>query len=294
MRTLAGILLAPCLLLGACYKPRFDITPDGSAGFLCFASDSPPCPQGLVCCVEGRSGPVCGEDLLRLDPTREGRCRPPPPPATPMPWKDWDLGTKSTVVAATGDPMLTGFDENMVWRCPRDDKNPAPPPEIVRRFEPNDSIPQAIVYSSNLAIDGTPPPLTAYEICPDKSAPAVPDVDVFKFRIGGNTAVKVVIEVKYQVSFGDLDVGLFREMITDTREKIPQRLMQDVTAQNDACIVANSLSPGTYYVAVRGAPTTPGEYQTATQFFMNTYRIRIYGQTMGTPGGCAAPVGDMR
>jgi hypothetical protein len=303
MRTATGISLAAACLLSACYNPRFHSSPDGGdggeVGFRCFPSDNPPCPTGLSCCKSDprRGGEICdGELLTSSGPTPEGaRCITPPPPAMPTPWKDWDLGMKGMVVAPTGDPMLTGFDENMAWRCPRDDKNPMPPSEIVRRFEPNDAILQAIVYTSNLSIDGTPPPLTGYEICPDKTAPLVPDVDVFKFRIGGGTAVKVVIELKYQVSFGDLDVGLFREGLSETNEKIPQRIMQDVSTQNDACVVANSLAPGTYYVAVRGAPSMPGEYNASMSYSINSYRIRIFGQTVGMTGGCTGPATtDMR
>jgi hypothetical protein len=54
MRTATGITLAAACLLSACYSPRFTPAPDGgNAGFRCFASDNPPCPTGLVCCVEG-------------------------------------------------------------------------------------------------------------------------------------------------------------------------------------------------------------------------------------------------
>jgi hypothetical protein len=275
------------LLVPACFKPNFD---NKDAGFLCYATDNPPCPPGKVCCIEERNGLLCGEMLRAMKPNSEGRCMDPPPPTMPMPWKDWDLGTKTMVVGGTCDPMLDrklGPDS----LCLRDDKNPDPPPEIVRQKEPNDMIKEAVGYT--LQVD--PPALnySSYQICPDKAAPGAPDVDVF--RIVLRQPARLVIDVQYRVDCGDIDVGLFRTSTDETGAEIPQLISQDISAQNNACIEQPGLAAGTYYVAVRGAPKTPGEYKTAMDFAMNDYRIKIYGLSTATGGGCKSPTTtDMR
>lgn len=297
MRTWLNLgVLSLLPLLGCKYESLLNITsnPDGNQGFRCFASDSPRCPPGLSCCVNRGSSTICDDDLAKKYPTDEGWCVPPPPPADTAPknWLQWDLGPKNSVVAATGDPMLSGTDESGAWRCPRDDKTPREmqPPEIARKFEPNDTLTDAIVYSSMLPLDSIPPNMSPYEICPDKSAPNNPDVDVFKFKI--TTMAKVVAEVSYQVSFGDVDIGLFREGQNDVGDKVPARIRSDVTTVNNACL-SETLSAGTYYVAVRGAPRMAGDYNASMTYEMNNYRIRIYALSPGSTMGCTAAT-DMK
>ena len=269
----SSALMAAALLTG-CYNPNYGSNSDASMAFRCFSSDNPTCPAGLVCCA----GNTCGDQLM---PQQEGWCVTPPPPVdmTITPLDYWNFGTKTMYYGgATMDPQLTGVDENGQWRCHRDDTNPNPTDnDVIRALEPNDLPGSAISLSNPLMAD---PPSTfkgnPYQICPDKSAPNTPDVDVFRFKL--TTAAKVLVEVKYPVAFGDLDVALFRmakdaETMLDT----PQRVLTDLTAAENACIEANNLMPGTYFVVIHGTttPEKPGVYS------MNNYTLKVYTTTMG-------------
>jgi hypothetical protein len=271
--------LSAALLL-ECYNPTYSFNADAGAAFHCFNSDNPPCPSGLVCCV----GTMCGDQLAS---NQEGWCVPPPPvldmSVTPISY--WDFGIKTMYYGGVMmDPMLTGMDpDSMKWRCHRDDTNPNPTdPQVVRALEPNDLPATAISLSNPLATD--PPPTqmgSPYEICPDHTAPDIPDVDVFKFKL--TSATKVIAEIKYAVMYGDLDVALFlMAKDPDTGADTPQRIMADLSATDNGCIEASNLMPGTYYVVVRGTttPEKPGIYS------MNNYSIRVYTTTMGA--SCAA------
>lgn len=279
-------------LLAACkFEPQIFSNPDAQMGFKCFATDNPACPPGLVCCAAKGATLYCGDNLLNKYPNDEGWCQPPPPAAdtTPKPWLQWDLGVKNTTVAAM-DPLLTGTDEGGQWRCPRDDKTPREmqPAEIARRFEPNDTMLEAISYGGRaLPLDNIPMNFSSYEVCPDKSAPGNPDVDVFKFRL--DSQAKVIAEVQYNVMFGDLDIGLFREGLDQSGEKAPSLIKPDLSTTNNACLSEILQAGTTYYLAVRGAPKEAGEYKAAMNFHMNNYRIRIYalspGSTMTCPSG---------
>ena len=100
----------------------------------------------------------------------------------------------------------------------------------------------------------------------------MPDVDVFKFKLSQPT--KVLVRLTYKVSYGDLDVALFRIVKDDTTgEMKPQRVVADLTAVDNACLEAPSLPTGQYYVVVRGtnSPEKPSTYS------MNNYNIRVYG-----------------
>jgi hypothetical protein len=271
----ASLALAAGTLWSACYNPKYGSNADAGMAFRCFASDNPACPAGLVCC----SGSTCGENLM---PQQEGWCVTPPEPQdmTITPLDYWNFGTKTMYYGgATMDPLLTGVDPDTgQWRCHRDDANPNPTDnEIIRALEPNDLPGIAVSLSNPLMAD---PPATfmgnPYEICPDKTAPSMPDVDVFRFKLV--TAAKVMVEVKYKVAFGDLDVAIFRlAKDPDTMMDTPQRVFSDVTAQENACIEANNLQPGTYFVVVRGTttPEKPGVYS------MNRYNLKVYTTTTG-------------
>lgn len=276
---LSAVALQAAALVSGCYNPNYGSNVDAGMAFHCYASDNPSCPSGLVCCV----GTVCGDQLM---PNQEGWCIPPPPPVdmTITPVQYWDFGAKASYyTGVTMDPMLTGMDPNTgKWRCHRDDTNPDnKDPVILRQLEPNDLPATAISLSTPLMAD--PPPTqmgSPYEICPDHTAPTVPDVDVYKFKL--TSAAKVIAEVKYQVMFGDLDVALFQMAKNpDTGADQPQRIQADLTATDNACIEANSLMPGTYYLVVRGTNTVsmPGVYT------MNNYTLRVY--TTSTGATCA-------
>jgi hypothetical protein len=153
--------------------------------------------------------------------------------------------------------------------------------------EPNDFPEQAIVLPNPLPIDL---PVTAmgssYQICPDKTAPDLPDVDVYKFKL--LSPAKVIAEIKYKVAAGDLDIVLFRlDMDPDTGEKKPMVIGKDTTAVDKGCIEVPSLAAGTYYVVVRGVPVgldQPGKYT------MNNYNLRVF--TVDTGGYSCNPKKD--
>jgi hypothetical protein len=272
---LSAAALSAAVLFSNCYKPTYSDQADAGMAFRCYSSDNPPCPGNLVCC----DGRVCGDNLMA---NQEGWCVQPPEPIdmSILPIDVWEFGTKTMYYGgAVMDPLLTGTDPDTgKWRCKRDDTNPNPTDkEIIRAFEPNDLPGAAIGLTNPLPVDPPASAGSSYEICPDKSAPSVPDIDVFKFRL--QTPQKVIIELKYKVTYGDLDVGLFRMVKDpDTGVEKPQRVLADLTAKDDACIEANNLMAGTYYVAIRGtnSPEKPAVYS------MNTYTLRVYGTTTGS------------
>ncbi|HMU40791.1 MAG TPA: hypothetical protein PKE31_17410 [Pseudomonadota bacterium] len=287
----AKLLFVGLLFVGACYKPNYSSDEDMGRAFRCYVNDKPSCPGDLVCCV----GDVCGDALLDpitqgpvIDPSTgrplEGTCVRPRPPkdmvSTPVSY--WDFGVKGTYyTGVVNDPMLTGKDPDTgQWRCPR-------------KLEPNDTLDDAVGLGSQLPIDPNPTPGTSYEICPDETGPDIPDLDVFKFKIGQPT--KVLVRLTYKVSNGDLDVGLFRMAKDDaTGELKPQRVLTDLTPVDNACLEASNLPPtgatsgplAYYYVVVRGtsSPEKPSTYT------MNNYAIRVYG--VATSGDTCSPKKD--
>lgn len=271
-------LTAPALgaaaLLAGCYNPTYGSNADAGMAFRCYSSDNPTCPAGLVCCA----GNVCGDQLM---PMQEGWCVLPPAPQdlTITPLDFWDFGTKTMYYGgATMDPMLSGTDPDTgQWRCHRDDTNPSPTDkQVLRALEPNDLPQSAISLSNPLPVDPPATAMSSYEICADRSAPNVPDVDVYRFKL--SSPAKVIAEVKYNVAFGDLDAALFLlAKNSDTGVDTPQRVLADLTAVSNACIEANNLMPGTYYLVIRGTttPEKPGVYS------LNNYSLRVYTTTTG-------------
>lgn len=281
----SAVLMAP--ILGAsCYNPTYSSDEDAGTAFRCFATDKPACPGNLVCCV----GKMCADSLI--DPVTgepikdsssglplEGWCVPPRPPEdlSVTPFQFWPFPVKSMYFTGTFlDPGLSGVDpDSGKWRCRRDDKNQDPPAEIQRMAEPNDLPDQAVSLSNPLKEDPDASFTgSSYEICPDQSAPDQPDVDVFKFRL--QMPKKVVVEVKHRVMNGDLDVGLFRlNKNTDTGKDEPQLISSDMTAVENACVEANNLPAGTYYIVVRGSRIIY-DMSTPEKYTMNSYTLRAY------------------
>lgn len=187
----------------------------------------------------------------------------------------WEFGTKGQYyLGASIDPELTGVDPiTGIWRCHRDDTNPNPTDrEVLRAFEPNDTQDKAIGLTNPLPVD---PPAnmvgTSYEICPDRMAPNVPDIDVFRFRITAPANVRV--ELKYDVQYGDLDMALFDE--PSTQGEKPRRVAADLTAQSNSCLSVANLPAGRYFAVVRGTntPDKPSAYS------MNRYQVRVAAYT---------------
>lgn len=261
--SLGKSLMLSLVLLSGCVDKKYQADPAGGHGFRCWPSDQPACPNGFLCCADG----LCG-DFLRDDNgyQLEGWCIPAEaahPAIELQPAKFWDFGAKLEVSTATQDPLLVGIDSaSKQWRCPRSE--PA-------KHEPNDG-PKDAILAGTLIPDNVIFDWPSYEICPDQAAPTVPDIDVIRFKLSDQA--KVIIELKYNVGYGDLDVALF-QLPDGTSNEPPVLLQSDLSANDDACIEKDGLASGTYYVVVRGAPTKSGRYVDAAQYAMNRYKLRI-------------------
>lgn len=191
-------------------------------------------------------------------------------PMTPSTPFSWPLPSKMAFYTGPSeDPKLTGEDPvSGDWRCKRDDKNPSPPTEIARMFEPNELPDQSIQLSNPLPVDPPSSFGANFEICPDRAAPNVSDFDTFKFKV--TSPAKVIVELKYQVKYGDLDVSLFRDD-NGPGLHMPVLVAANVTGKDDACI-ERDLPVGTYYIVVYGARDPVMQTKTA----MNRYQLRAF------------------
>jgi hypothetical protein len=163
----------------------------------------------------------------------------------------------------TMDPMLATAD-----LCPD------------KELEPNDDTGHAIDTS------GAVPPIpdmptakiTHMAICPTGPNPATGNHDVDYYKVDttsfGLSSLTMMSEIFYDVSYGDLDIGIF-----DSQGKL---LAADATAVTNGCCVA-SVGSGVYYVVVVGAKNMDS----------NRYDIRI--RTFSTTHTCptAQPPPDM-
>lgn len=296
-RTLTWLALSPLVsLFGGCFNPVFTPHPPDSdggtmmTGFRCFISDTEPCPSGQVCCADvipsGAAAPIrlCG-DQLKPYPKNEGWCMIPTNVVQDLsfsPIDYWDMGVKTSFYPGPmGDPMLTGNDDGGNPRCHYKDIN---------QLEPNDTADKAISTGAYLTLDAIPGTYSNYEIC---HLDDTPDIDVIRFRL--QTAATVVVEAKYLISTGDLDMGLFKATDAANLEK-PALIQADLSAKDNACIVARNLPATTdknlpYYVAVRGAPSATDTHV----FNRNRYQFKVYAVSPGNPSTCAgAGTPDMK
>jgi hypothetical protein len=113
-------------------------------------------------------------------------------------------------------------------------------------LEPDDTIATAVDLSPlQLMPDGPAAVLQDLAICPNGPNPRANgghDVDVYRLVVP--TSVGATVNMTYDVTGGDLDLGIY-----DAGGAL---LAGDGTAVSDAC-VATALPMGTYYVAVFGA-----------------------------------------
>lgn len=256
-----------------CYKPDYAANPDAQMAFRCHKSDTPACPVGLACCKDG----ICGDALADSD---EGWCIPPLPPVdmTITPIDFWPFPAKTNYYSGVYAPLpLTGYDEHNQWRCTRDDTNEKPSDAVLHMLEPNDFPAQAIVLPNPLPKDLPPSePGSPYQICPDKTAPDAPDVDVYKFGLSAKG--RVIAKIKYELVKGDLDLFVFRKDNDPETGKPRLTLIgQDTSAADDGCVELTdlkALQPSeAYYVVVRGAPLSPEQ---RNKFTMNNYNLKVF------------------
>ena len=112
--------------------------------------------------------------------------------------------------------------------------------------------------------------LTKMAICPKGLNPSTKrhDVDYFRVDVGAGVAT-VMAEVFYDITYGDLDVGIFDGGGT--------LLGSDGTATSDACATGAVSGAGTYFVVVVGANDVD----------VNRYDLRV--RTFTKIANCAAP-----
>ncbi len=211
MRPLRLALLAlpvACALALApsCFSPDYPTT-----GFYCHPDDSPACPDGQTC--------------VGIPPN--ARCQ-----TTGGTMKQsGSIVTKSS--SYTGLKMDPGLnDETMCSDAP---------------LEPNDSIDHAVTglnQQLNLIPDAASPKLQMLAICPKGDNPKADGHDRDYYEIVADQSVSAVVEIFYDIKYGDLDVGIFRQD--------GSIVAGDGTAVSNGCVAA-TLPAGKYYIGVGGA-----------------------------------------
>jgi hypothetical protein len=235
-------LLLIALAATGCFNPKpYDET---GAGFYCHPDDTPACPDGQSCLLQ-TSG--------------DFRC---------VTASSTDAGTGMALIPKTGmstptmDPMLAS-----VAACPDNS------------LEPNDS-PQQAVPAPTPTPDMPTPKITKMAICPTGPRPetGMHDVDFYLVdtTMLTTTSVSMKAEIFYDISYGDLDVGIF-----DSNLKL---LSSDGSAVTNGCTVTTIPAPNMmdvtknkFYIVVVGANNTD----------VNRYdiRIRTFSQASSCPSG---------
>jgi hypothetical protein len=139
-------------------------------------------------------------------------------------------------------------------------------------LEPNDSPGQART-SPALVLDMLPAKVNNLAICPTGPRPetGMHDVDFYVVDTTGlsTSSLTLMAEIFYDVSYGDLDVGIFDSTLT--------RLNFDGSAVSDGCTAATIPAPdmtnpgkNKFYVLVVGANSRD----------VNSYELRITAHSM--------------
>ncbi len=223
-------------------------SPDlGEVGFYCHPDDMPACPSGQVC------RPYMNMTAMRV----ENRCQA-PAGAGNYDMSDGLIPKTGTYTGTMNDPMLGD-----VSACPD------------ATLEPNDSTDKALDAPTPTP-DMVTPKITKMAICPTGPRPETGQHDVDYFRVDttalSSGSLNLQAQVFYDVSYGDLDVGIF-----DMNGTL---LASDGSAVTNAC-AGTSVMPGVYYVVVVGARNQD----------VNKYDIRI--RTFTTPQQCPNAPPDM-
>jgi hypothetical protein len=224
------LTFAAALAAAGCYSP--DIA---SPGYYCHPEDNPACPDGFDC-VSGR----CVSKTV-----------------SSMPFGDGGASLIPKMGAPYSGVHQDRTDLNTASMCPDSD------------LEPNDGPDKARMVMT--AVDMPVAKLIKLAICPKGPNPAtgMHDVDYFKVDTtgAGSSTLTVMAEVTYDISYGDLDVGVF--------DSTGRLLSSDGTAVSNACTTA-SIGQGVYYVVVAGA----------NNMDINSYELRI--RTFSMPKQCTA------
>ncbi len=238
MRPLRSLLILalPVVGLGALFvHTQGCYNPEfGSPGFYCHVDDDPACPDGQSC-INGRciGGSGGNNDMSSGIVPKTG-----------------------TYSGPTLDPGLT--DES---KC------------TDAQLEPNDSISSAIPITDSLmlVVDGNTPKLQMLAICPTGDNPKANGHDVDYYQVIASQAVSALVEITYDIKYGDLDVGIFRPD--------GSLVASDGSAVSNGCVAA-SLPAGTYYIGVGGANNTAS----------NRYDLRVRFYSTPKTCGMTTPV----
>lgn len=238
MRSLRYLLFAlplgAVLAFGAnCFNPEYQS--GQGLGYFCNDSAGQTCPSGQSC-LGGRC----------VDSTGDSSCTVTVP-----------ITKSGTYTGPTIDPMLNNFDA-----CPD------------KVIEPNDCLGNAVQLSANdVSIDGNVAQLQHLAICPTGNNPAASghDVDYYAFTVAGSATA--LVNLTYDIKYGDLDVGIFRSD--------GSAVATDGSAVSNACVAA-AVTSGTYYVGVSGAANGVNTY---TMSIRLSSQPRQCGATGGNDGG---------
>jgi len=143
-------------------------------------------------------------------------------------------------------------------------------------LEPNDgtALPDGRPVVVAVTPDADTAKLTKMAICPKGANPSTKRHDVDFFRVDvGNNVVGIMAKAFYEITYGDLDVG-----ILDGGGRL---LGSDGTARSDACATAKVDAAGTYFVVVTGANDVD----------VNRYDLQV--RTFTKPTTCDSEAGDM-
>jgi hypothetical protein len=244
-------ILTSLVLATGCFNPKpYDQT---GLGFYCNPTvdeqNPPSCPDGQTCVQQGNGDFRCV--VAGVGPDMAG----------------------SSLIPKTGmysgphqDPML-----DMVSMCPD------------ASLEPNDSPSQAVPAPAPMP-DAATPKITKMAICPTGPRPETGMHDVDFYMVDTTTlstsSLTMMAEIFYDVSFGDLDVGIFDSNL--------MRLASDGSAVTNGCTAATIPAPNMsnpnankFYVMVVGA----------NNMDVNRYDIRI--RTFSMAKQCPTASTDM-
>jgi len=241
-------LLAATLVAG-CYTPTLT-----DVGFYCHPDDNPSCPVGATC-------KMVGSDYRCVSLTSDaGISNASLIPKTGAPYG----GTHN-------DPGLTSLD-----KCPDYSVDPH------ASLEPNDDQAHAVDLASNPPVPDMPTPkLIHLAICPNGPNPATGNHDVDFYKVDtsgfGHPSLSMMAEIFYDISYGDLDVGIF--------DSTGRLLAGDGSSVTNGCAAAQ-VGSGVYYVAVVGANNIDvNRYDIRIRTFTASHPCPSSNSTTSTDGG---------
>jgi hypothetical protein len=234
------LLLIGAASLAGCFNPALPVQ-----SFHCRPDSSPQCPGGATCVRTGSDAEgALGQCIRQGGDGGVGGA----------------ISITKTGPAYTGPMVDPGLDT--VADCPDN------------ALEPNDSINSSKLFKADV---GTPdmvsPKITNVAICPKGNRPetGAHDIDVYIADLTNFPGqLTLMAQLFYQIQYGDLDVGIFRED--------GSVLASDGSATDNGCAAATVAGGSKYYIAVAGA----------NNMDVAPYDLRV--RLFSSPQTCAANV----